>query len=166
MTAVDFGLSRCRLADDAIAHAEMTEDLFMGVGEQWDVYRKMREATGGAWQGFHPVTNTMVSQPGDVSVPSLTEPFAQWIHYLCRYLLFSTPTLKKPRASRSAPRKGKTLSPFDATDKQRRVAEAERESYQKLVKLEKQLAKDLVNPSRAKISARDVQERDIFGDSS
>lgn len=72
MTVVDFGLSRCRLADNAIAHAEMTEDLFMGVGEQWDVYRKMREATGGAWQGFHPVSNALVSQADDLSMPFLT----------------------------------------------------------------------------------------------
>jgi hypothetical protein len=38
------------------------EELFEGSGDiQFDVYRMMRTATKGDWEGFHPVTNLMVS---------------------------------------------------------------------------------------------------------
>lgn len=62
-TVVDFGLSRVRSEkeEEEVLFFEMTEDIFAGEGEQWDVYRRMREETKDDWKGFHPLTNVMVS---------------------------------------------------------------------------------------------------------
>jgi serine/threonine-protein kinase haspin len=37
------------------------EDVYDGTGEQWDVYRRMRDTVAGDWKGFHGITNVMVS---------------------------------------------------------------------------------------------------------
>ncbi len=40
----------------------LPEEVYEGVGAQWDVYRQMRDRVGRNWEGSHPVTNVMVSQ--------------------------------------------------------------------------------------------------------
>ena len=64
-TVIDFGLSRAKSAvTGELFWTRIPEDVFDGQGEQWDVYRAMKtyiEADGDDWDGFHPVTNLMVS---------------------------------------------------------------------------------------------------------
>lgn len=64
-TIIDFGLSRAKSAEkQELFWSKIPEDVFDGQGEQWDVYRAMQthiKASGGDWDGFHPVTNLMVS---------------------------------------------------------------------------------------------------------
>lgn len=38
----------------------LPEEVYEGVGAQWDVYRGMRERVRDDWQGFHPFTNVLV----------------------------------------------------------------------------------------------------------
>jgi len=39
---------------------EIPDDVCEGVGEQWDVYRQMRDIIKGEWEDYHPITNVMV----------------------------------------------------------------------------------------------------------
>jgi serine/threonine-protein kinase haspin len=59
-TIIDFGLSRLDMGDDQTAWTPLPEDVYDGVGDQWDVYRQMRDKVNGDWVDFHPVTNVMV----------------------------------------------------------------------------------------------------------
>lgn len=84
-TIVDFGLSRVHDSrSDDVHWTQIPEDVYDGVGEQWDVYRRTRshveEIGGGDWSRFYPLTNVM------------------WLHHLLRILLFSTPSLCKPKS--------------------------------------------------------------------
>ena len=59
-TIIDFGLSRLD-AHGKTVHTHIDEEVFEGVGEQWDVYRAMREAMADDWSDYHPISNVMVS---------------------------------------------------------------------------------------------------------
>jgi serine/threonine-protein kinase haspin len=59
-TIIDFGLSRLNAKDGRVMHSEMHEEIFAGVGDQWDVYRSMREIAKDDWETYHPVTNVLV----------------------------------------------------------------------------------------------------------
>jgi len=62
-TIIDFGLSRLNAADGRVIHTEIHSEIFEGVGDQWDVYRSMRDIAKSDWNAYHPVTNVMVSDP-------------------------------------------------------------------------------------------------------
>lgn len=83
---IDFGLSRLD-TDNGVASTPPPEEVFEGVGQQWDVYRAMRERVEKdaeeQWAGFHPITNAL------------------WLQYLAGRLLRSTRTLRKPYARRT-----------------------------------------------------------------
>lgn len=81
-TMIDLGLSRMDAGDghdgNEVQWTPFDEEVFMGEGElcflshagtdltksvgdyQFDVYRMMKDVTGGTWEAFHPVTNVMV----------------------------------------------------------------------------------------------------------
>lgn len=42
--------------------SEIPEEVYDGVGDQWDVYRAVRDVVDGDWDNYHPITNVMVSQ--------------------------------------------------------------------------------------------------------
>ena len=84
-TIVDFGLSRVDHPESEEPYfTPIPEDVFEGVGDQWDVYRGVRDlvdaSAQGDWAAHLPRTNLM------------------WLRHLTRVLLYSTPSLKKPRA--------------------------------------------------------------------
>jgi hypothetical protein len=84
-TIVDFGLSRVDHPEsDEPYFTPIPEDVFEGVGDQWDVYRGVRDlvdaSAQGDWAAHLPRTNLM------------------WLRHLARVLLYSTRSLKKPRA--------------------------------------------------------------------
>jgi serine/threonine-protein kinase haspin len=60
-TVIDFGLSRLKAADERVIWSEIPQEVFEGAGDQWDVYRAMRNKVQGDWKGYHPSTNVMVS---------------------------------------------------------------------------------------------------------
>jgi serine/threonine-protein kinase haspin len=65
VTLIDLGMSRINASDsslgDTVLWMPLEEEIFHGEGDyQFDVYRMMREATGGDWRAFHPLTNVMV----------------------------------------------------------------------------------------------------------
>jgi hypothetical protein len=65
-TLIDLGLSRMDAGDGQdgvrVHWTPFAEEIFMGEGEyQFDIYRIMREHNGGAWEGYRPLTNVMVS---------------------------------------------------------------------------------------------------------
>ncbi|ORY31860.1 hypothetical protein BCR39DRAFT_82627 [Naematelia encephala] len=78
-TIIDFGLSRLDMPDRT-AWTPLPEELYDSIGDQWDVYRSMKDQIAEDWSGYHPVTNVM------------------WLHYLIRYLLHSC-GLRKPSGS-------------------------------------------------------------------
>jgi len=59
-TIIDFGLSRLDLAETV--WTPLPNELYEGIGKQWDVYRAMRDRIGDDWEGFHPITNALVSR--------------------------------------------------------------------------------------------------------
>ncbi|EIW67554.1 hypothetical protein TREMEDRAFT_64143 [Tremella mesenterica DSM 1558] len=78
-TIIDFGLSRLdqQFTFEPI-YAELPEEVYEGVGDQWNVYRNMREVVRDRWEGFHSITNVM------------------WLHYILKYMLHRIPSLRKP----------------------------------------------------------------------
>ncbi|KXN86127.1 hypothetical protein AN958_10494 [Leucoagaricus sp. SymC.cos] len=90
-TIIDLGLSRMDAGDGSegenVHWTSLDEEVFMGEGDyQFDVYRLMKDHTGGNWEGYHPLTNVM------------------WLHYLVTKLLrhknLRAPSVpRKPRAS-------------------------------------------------------------------
>jgi serine/threonine-protein kinase haspin len=61
-TIIDFGLSRLKAADEArVVFTPVPEDVLEGEGEQWDVYRAIDKRIQGNWEGYHPISNLMVS---------------------------------------------------------------------------------------------------------
>lgn len=61
-TIIDFGLSRL-LADgkSRIVSTAIPDEVLEGEGEQWDVYRAISKKVGEDWEGYHPITNLLVS---------------------------------------------------------------------------------------------------------
>lgn len=61
VTVIDFGLSRLSLpGKTSSTWSELPAEVYEGKGDQWDVYRSMREQIAGDWAGFHPETNVLV----------------------------------------------------------------------------------------------------------
>ena len=58
-TIIDFGLSRLDIPSKGPVWTALPMEVFEGVGDQWDVYRSMRERVED-WEAFHPVTNILV----------------------------------------------------------------------------------------------------------
>lgn len=75
-------------------YSPLPEEVYEGVGDQWDVYRAQRDVVegAGAWESFHSPTNVL------------------WLHYLVGHLLHSTPTLRKPYARRGRRTAAKTAA--------------------------------------------------------
>jgi hypothetical protein len=131
-TMVDFGLSRVDhpISGDRDPYfTPIPEDVFSGVGDQWDVYRAIRDLvdneSGGDWAGHLPRTNLM------------------WLRHLARVLLHSTRSLKRPRAKPAV--KGTTRKPAAAA-----VSVEPSENvmyYEKLVDFERTLAEVLEGPT-------------------
>ena len=59
VTIIDFGLSRLEIGKSV--WTPLPEEVYEGVGPQWDVYREMRDRVDGDWEAFHPITNVLVS---------------------------------------------------------------------------------------------------------
>ena len=61
VTIIDFGLSRLSLpGKTSSTWSELPAEVYEGRGDQWDVYRSMRDQIAGDWAGFHPETNVLV----------------------------------------------------------------------------------------------------------
>jgi hypothetical protein len=61
VTIIDFGLSRLSLpGKTSSTWSELPAEVYEGRGDQWDVYRSMRDEIAGDWAGFHPETNVLV----------------------------------------------------------------------------------------------------------
>ena len=61
VTVIDFGLSRLSLpGKTSSTWSELPAEVYEGKGDQWDVYRSMRDQIAGDWAGFHPETNVLV----------------------------------------------------------------------------------------------------------
>lgn len=58
-TIIDFGLSRLDMPQSV--WTPLPDEVYEGVGPQWNVYRSMRDRVDGDWEGFHPSTNVLVS---------------------------------------------------------------------------------------------------------
>lgn len=96
-TVIDFGLSRLTMPDKGEVWTPLPEEVYEGVGDQWDVYRVQRDVVEeSGWEGFYPSTNVL------------------WLHYVVRRLLHSTRTLRKPYARRERPAPPKTAAQVKA----------------------------------------------------
>jgi serine/threonine protein kinase len=61
VTIIDFGLSRLTLpGKTSSTWSELPVEVYEGKGDQWDVYRSMRDQIAGDWAGFHPESNVLV----------------------------------------------------------------------------------------------------------
>ncbi|KAF8165554.1 hypothetical protein B0H34DRAFT_689542 [Crassisporium funariophilum] len=136
-TLIDLGLSRMDGGDGAdgerVHWTPFDEEVFMGEGDyQFDVYRMMRELTGGKWDEFHPITNVL------------------WLHYVLVKLLHSK-GLKPP----AAPRKTKT-SPLASAPPTADAAFSEKDCYDCLVDIESWLSACIADiaPSHTKATVK------------
>ena len=126
-TLVDFGLSRVDHPHAGEPYfTPIPEDVFSGEGDQWDVYRAIRDLVDdkadGNWAGHLPQTNLM------------------WLRHVTRVLLHSTRSLKKPRSKPAI--KGtarKSTVPMAASENA--------EYYELLVQFESLLQQALIGPS-------------------
>ncbi|KAF9481833.1 hypothetical protein BDN70DRAFT_875782 [Pholiota conissans] len=87
-TLIDLGLSRMDAGDgsdgDKVHWTPFDDEVFMGKGDyQFDIYRMMRDLTGGNWQEFYSTTNVF------------------WLHYLLRKIIYSK-GIKPPAIARKA----------------------------------------------------------------
>ncbi|KLT41186.1 hypothetical protein CC85DRAFT_248103 [Cutaneotrichosporon oleaginosum] len=128
-TVIDFGLSRLDMPDQGAVYSALPEEVYEGVGDQWDVYREQRDVVeeAGAWDSFHPSTNVL------------------WLHYLAARLLRSTPTLRKPYA-----RRGKRTVPKTAAQVKTEMARTRAEAaWGMLLEVEEELS----GPQKADFSS-------------
>lgn len=84
-TVVDFGLSRLDLPERGAVFSHLPQECYEGVGDQWDVYRRMRDCID-SWEAYNPRTNVL------------------WLEYLASHLLRRTKTLRKPTARKGKPK--------------------------------------------------------------
>ena len=56
------------MPDQGVLWCNLPEEVFEGKGDQWDVYRRMREIVGRDWKGNHLITNVLVGP--DILVPT------------------------------------------------------------------------------------------------
>ncbi|KAH9482546.1 Serine/threonine-protein kinase haspin-like protein hrk1 [Psilocybe cubensis] len=128
-TVIDLGLSRMDAGDgDGGDHVHWTpfdDEVFLGEGDyQFDVYRMMKELTGGSWNKYHPVTNVL------------------WLHYLLNKLIHGK-GLKPP----TTPRKQKASDPYIPTSTEGFFSE--KDCYECLVDLENWLGKSFATLAEA-----------------
>ncbi|KAK4684541.1 serine/threonine-protein kinase haspin, partial [Tremellales sp. Uapishka_1] len=118
---IDFGLSRLDMSSSKTVCTPLPQEVYEGVGEQWNVYRAMRDVVGEDWEGYHSRTNVL------------------WLNYVLRYLLHSVKSLRKPTtaATRTSKRTAMVSKPKDS-----RRAQVEK-AYHDLVEVEKMLKKGL-----------------------
>ncbi|PPQ77672.1 hypothetical protein CVT25_011107 [Psilocybe cyanescens] len=124
-TVIDLGLSRMDAGDggngDRVHWTPFDDEVFMGEGDyQFDVYRMMKELTGGLWDGYHPVTNVL------------------WLHYLLQKLIYYK-GLKPP----SVPRKTKAASTETYRPPSTEASFSEMDCYECLMDLEQWLGKHI-----------------------
>ncbi|EDR12771.1 uncharacterized protein LACBIDRAFT_311589 [Laccaria bicolor S238N-H82] len=129
-TVIDLGLSRMDAGDghdgDEVQWTPFDDEVFMGEGDyQFDVYRMMKDVTGGTWEAFHPITNVM------------------WLHYLALKLLQGK-GLKPPTALR----KGK--GPPESQPVTTNASFTERDCYDCLVDIENWLGSCLVKKGKGR----------------
>ena len=61
VTIIDFGLSRLSIpGKTSSTWSDLPPEVYEGKGDQWDVYRSMKDQIAGDWAGFHPETNVLV----------------------------------------------------------------------------------------------------------
>lgn len=61
-TIIDFGLSRLAMPDSKTSTwSAFPPEVYEGKGDQWDVYRSIRDLVKDDWAAFHPRTNVLVS---------------------------------------------------------------------------------------------------------
>jgi len=66
-TIIDLGLSRMDASPTEVHWIPFEPEAFEGEGDyQFDIYRMMRDHSGGSWEEYRPLTNVMVS----ISSPS------------------------------------------------------------------------------------------------
>ena len=65
-TIIDFGLSRLDVPAKGAVWTALPDEVFKGVGKQWDVYRAMKHEVED-WRAFRPITNLLVSLPRSAS---------------------------------------------------------------------------------------------------
>lgn len=95
--------------DEGAASTPPPPEVFEGVGDQWDVYRAMRDRIGGDganWTVYNPITNAL------------------WLRYLVGRLLRATPTLRKPYSRREGSKNIKTAAATKAYAAKKRVEAA------------------------------------------
>ena len=69
VTIIDFGLSRLDM--DKSVWTPIPQEVYEGVGAQWDMYREMRDRVDGDWEAFHPITNVLVEFVASIDVAFL-----------------------------------------------------------------------------------------------
>lgn len=142
VTIIDLGLSRMDAGDGSngtkVQWTPIDDEVFMGEGDyQFDVYRMMRDHSGGEWEGYHPLTNVM------------------WLHYLATKLLRAK-GLKPPTTARKG--KGASEGAPVATEAS---GFSEKECYEALLEVEQWLGQTLIEafPARAKATAAAAKGR-------
>ena len=157
-TIIDFGLSRLNTDQSQVVWSQIPQEVYEGVGDQWDVYRSMRDEIKGDWEGYHSITNVMVR-----SIVVLTEADKKWLRYIARYLLSSKdmrkPTTKLGPRAPSSPLKARRVP----LSRQRdcvvgdRVVEKNGSAYEMLKGMEKALS-DSLRRKGSLVSAVNVLE--------
>ena len=79
VTVIDFGLSRLDRPNGGAIYTPLPEEVYEGVGAQWDVYRSMREMIGDDWEGYHPRTNVLV-RPSVQALEAGLQPTVAVVH--------------------------------------------------------------------------------------
>lgn len=101
----------------------------------------MKEMTGGVWDGYHPVTNVLVSCTIflRLSISTLKACSRQWLHYLLRKLL-SSKGLKPPGAPRKI--KAPTQTSYIPSSE---TSFSEKDCYECLVDIENWLGQSIAS---------------------
>lgn len=95
--------------------SQIPEEVYEGKGAQWDLYRAMRSRIGDDWDGFHAITNVMVSLQfpcGEDKNANHAHQSTKWLRYILQYMLGSK-SLRKPRTLKYtlAPRSARGVKP-------------------------------------------------------
>ncbi|CDZ98592.1 Serine/threonine kinase (haspin family) [Phaffia rhodozyma] len=114
LTLIDFGLSRVEMPDGNILWSPIDEEVFDGVGKQWDVYRAIRSHIGDRnWEGFFPKTNlfwlsfilsSLLQSPESVALVKSTRS--------------TSSSRSKPRVSITTAREKEALKSMEATKRE------------------------------------------------
>lgn len=63
VTIIDLGLSRLATPEGMVLYTTPPKEVFDGKGDQWDIYRAMRDESEERWEGYNPRSNAMVGFP-------------------------------------------------------------------------------------------------------